>query len=148
VPWAFKFKSHEFFPGSIVNVTVRNIRVASVGPTPWMYPAVGRHAATKYGAFQLGLTYSGTPRVHSGTPYVRNVTFENIHIASSGFPGSIVGLPESCFEQLSFINITFGKTVNSSTWNCKNVQVGSFAHQNVDPPFTGCKNNNSAGTCA
>jgi polygalacturonase len=145
VPWAFKFKSHEFFPGSIVNVTVRRIRVAAVGPTPWMYPNNGR---TRFGAFQLGLTYSGVPPKRSGTPYVRNVTFEDIHIASSGYPGTIAGLPESCFDQLTFKNVTFGKTINSSQWACKNVQASSFVHDGVDPPITRCINNNSAGTCA
>lgn len=30
VPWAFKFKSHEYDPGSIENVTVRRIQVGPV----------------------------------------------------------------------------------------------------------------------
>ena len=40
VPWAFKFKSHEYYPGNIENVTVRRIHVAAVAPTPWMYVCV------------------------------------------------------------------------------------------------------------
>lgn len=54
VPWAIKFKSHEYFPGSIENVTVRRVRIGAVGPTPWMYPASQAHG--NFGAFQLGLT--------------------------------------------------------------------------------------------
>jgi hypothetical protein len=132
----------EFFPGSIVNITVRRIKIGSVGSTPWMYP---RNSG---GAFALGLTYSGTPPSRHGTPYVQNVTFEDIHVVSAGTPGSIVGLPESCFEQLAFKNVTFGKITVSSKWGCKNVQKRSFVHQGVVPPFDGCTNNNSVGTCA
>ena len=146
VPWAFKFKSHEYFPGSIANVTVRRVRVAAVGPTPWMYP--NDDGRTKFGAFQLGLTYSGVPKQRSGTPFVSNVTFEDIHVDSAGFPGAVVGLPESCFDQLTFRNVTFGATVNSSAWKCANVQASSFRHDGVYPPFSGCTNNNTRGTCA
>ena len=141
VPWAIKFKSHEFFPGSIINVTVRRVKIGAVGPTPWMYPRISG------GAFALGLTYSGKPPRRHGTPYVQNVTFEDIHVLSAGTPGSIVGLPESCFEQLTFKNVTFGRITVSPKWGCKNVQKRSFVHQGVIPPFDGCTNNNSVGTC-
>jgi polygalacturonase len=144
VPWAIKFKSHEFFPGSIINVTVRRVRVGTVGPTPWMYP---QGHGGNYGAFALGLTYSGKPRRRSGTPYVQNITFEDIHVVESGTPGSIVGLPESCFQQLTFRNVSFGSTTISPKWGCRNVQNSSFVHQGVTPPFDGCTNANSAGTC-
>ena len=143
VPWAIKFKSHEFFPGSIINVTVRRVKIGSVGPTPWMYPEI-----RSGGAFALGLTYSGKPPTRHGTPYVQNVTFEDVHVVSAGTPGSIVGLPESCFEQLTFKNVTFGRTTVSPKWGCENVQKRSFVHQGVVPPFDGCANNNTIGTCA
>ena len=93
MPWAIKFKSHEFFPGSIINVTVRRIKIGPVGTTPWMYPH-GHDG--KQGAFALGLTYSGKSPSRHGTPYVQNVTFEDIHVVSAGMPGSVEGLPESC----------------------------------------------------
>ena len=146
VPWAIKFKSHEFFPGSIENVTVRRVRIGTVAATPWMYPA--SRAKGAFGAFQLGLTYSGKPPKRSGTPYVRNVTFEDVHVVSSGFPGRVTGLPESCFDSLTFQNVTFGETVASPKWVCANVQHSSFVHDGVVPPFAECVNNNSAGTCA
>ena len=146
VPWAIKIKSHEFFPGSIENVTVRRVRIGTVAATPWMYPA--SRAKGAFGAFQLGLTYSGKPLKRSGTPYVRNVTFEDIHVVSSGFPGRVAGLPESCFDALTFRNVTFGATVTSQGWHCANVQNRSFVHAGVVPPFAECVNNNSAGTCA
>jgi polygalacturonase len=148
VPWAIKFKSHEFFPGSIENVTVRRVRVGTVAATPWMFPASSAKGPGAFGAFQLGLTYSGKPRTHSGTPRVRNVTFEDVHVVSSGFPGRVAGLPESCFDALTFRNVTFGATVASPSWHCANVQNRSFVHDGVVPPFAECVNNNSAGTCA
>jgi polygalacturonase len=40
VPWALKFKSHQYQPGPIANITVRNIQIGKVGATPWMYPTV------------------------------------------------------------------------------------------------------------
>lgn len=91
--------------------------------------------------------YSGKAPRYSGTPYVRNVTFEDIQIESTGFPGAITGLPESCFMDLTFRNVSFGST-KSPGWNCNNVQMGTFVHDNVTPPISGCKNNNSVGTCA
>ncbi len=146
VPWAFKFKSHDFFPGSIENVTVRRINVGPVKPTSWMYPASRAHAPL--GAFQLGLTYSGKPpSIRSGTPYVRNITFEDIFIKSSQSPGSVSGLPESCFQGLRFINVSFGAIENSSEWGCKNVELKSFEHEGVVPPFGNCENT-ANGTCA
>ena len=91
VPWAIKFKSHEFFPGPIVNVTVRRVTIGAVGPTPWMYPA--HLARAPFGAFQLGLTYAGVPAHRSGTPFVRNITFEHIRVLSAGSPGMVAGPP-------------------------------------------------------
>ena len=146
VPWAFKFQSHEYFPGSIENVTVRRINVGAVKPTPWMYPA--SHERNPVGAFELGLTYSGIPPHRSGTPYVRNVTFEDIFILSSQAPGSIVGLQESCFRGLSFRNVTFGTIENTSKWVCKDVDTKSFVHVDVDPPFGECEYTPGNGTCA
>ena len=144
VPWAIKFKSHEYFPGPIENVTVRRVRIGGVGPTPWMYPA---SPTATFGAFQLGLTYTGGAPLHrSGAPRVRNITFEDIHVVAAGEPGAITGLPESCFQQLTFRNVTFGKLGDSSQWRCHNVQGTSFVHDGVVPPFAGCVNSN--GACA
>ena len=145
VPWAIKFKSHEYFPGDIVNVTVRRVRIGTVGPTPWMYP-VGHGG--DYGAFALGLTYSGKPLVRKGTPHVRNITFEDIHVTSAGTPGAVTGLPESCFQGLTFKNVTFSRLTRSSRWKCSNVQMKTFMQQGVVPPLNGCVNSNHVGTCA
>ena len=146
VPWAFKFKSHEYFPGSIENVTVRRINVGAVKPTPWMYPA--SRARKPLGAFALGLTYAGKAPVHrSGVPRARNITFEDIYIKSAQAPGSIVGLPESCFQGLRFVNVSFGAIENSSTWGCKDVDAESFVHVGVVPPFGTCQST-ATGTCA
>lgn len=145
VPWAIKFKSHEFFPGPIANVTVRRVQIGTVGPTPWMYPA--GHDGDG-GAFALGLTYSGKPLARRGTPLVTNITFEDIHVVSAGSPGEVLGLAESCFDQLTFRNVTFGHITGSPKWKCQNVQNSSFVQQGVMPPFDGCTNDNSVGTCS
>ena len=111
------------------------------------YPA--SRARSPLGAFELGLTYSGKAPVHrSGMPHVRNVTFEDIYIESAGAPGTIRGLPESCFDGLAFRNVTFGKLLNSSKWGCANVEAGSFVQEGVRPPFAMCANTPApAGTC-
>ena len=69
-------------------------------------------------------------------------------MVSAGSPGGVVGLPESCFDMLSFRNVTFGRTTVSDKWGCRNVQARSFSHTAVTPPFTGCTNDNSAGSCS
>ena len=142
VPWAFKFKSHEFFPGPIENILVRRIEIAAVASTPWMYPSIVG------GAFALGLRYAGTPRRRSGTPRARNITFEDIYVHSAGTPGKVQGLPESCFEELTFRNVTFGKLVHSTSWSCSDVEEHSFSHTEVRPPFPKCTNTAPPnGTC-
>lgn len=134
VPWAFKFKSHDYFPGPIENVMVRRITVGDVGATPWMYPK------GTFGTFQLGLTYGDQPPPHgspSGYPVARNITFEDITVASSDTPGSITGLHDSCFEHLTLRNITFGVT-RSLDWHCSNVQTSTLVSSGVKPPLSGC----------
>ena len=59
----------------------------------------------------------------------------------------VAGLPESCFDELTFRDVRFGVLVNSTAWRCSNVQQSSFVHEQVDPPFTGCKNAANS-TCA
>eukprot|EP01052_Picozoa_sp_SAG31_P043870 SAG31_NODE_7455_length_1685_cov_1.569987_1_plen_111_part_00 len=110
-----------------------------------MYP-VGHGT---YGAFALGLTYSGKPPARRGTPYVRNITFEDIHVESAGTPGAVSGLPESCFDQLTFRNVSFGRITGAKKdWACHNVQQSSFVQEGVSPPFGRCSNDNHVGTCA
>ena len=134
VPWAFKFKSHDYFPGPIENITVRRITVGDVGATPWMYPK------GTFGTFQLGLTYGDHPPPHGGPggyPVARNITFEDISVASSDTPGSITGLKDSCFEHLTLRNVTFSVTT-SPDWHCSNVQTSTLVSSGVKPPLTGC----------
>eukprot|EP00041_Stephanoeca_diplocostata_P023058 m.560444 g.560444 ORF g.560444 m.560444 type:complete len:501 (-) comp22210_c0_seq21:1766-3268(-) len=134
VPWAFKFKSHQYFPGPIENVTVRRIQVGPVAATPWMY----NDTRKVFQAFELGLTYGGNaPPVHWGAPLVRNITFADIHIEHAGAPGGIVGLPLSCMSQLTFRNVTFGST-GTPRWACKNVDNQSLVTHQVNPPITNC----------
>ena len=44
----------------------------------------------------------------SGAPYVRNIT-EDIRVQAADYPGSVKGLSESCFQDLTFRNVTFGQ---------------------------------------
>jgi polygalacturonase len=135
VPWAIKFKSHQFYPGPIENVTVRRVRIGAVGATPWMYPN-----SKSYDVFALGLTYSGkAPKAPSGVPLVRNITFEDIEITSADSPGSITGLNNSCFEHLTLKNVSIRNlTSKDASWGCSNVQLSTFTAQNVNPPIN-CK---------
>lgn len=120
VPWAIKFKSHQYYPGPIENVTVRRVAIGMSGPTPWMYPTYGG------GVWELGLSYGGRPPAHSfGAPRVRNITFEDISVVS-GRPGSIVGLNNSCFEYLTFKNVTFGTVQRPGTWTCEKIDLKTF----------------------
>ena len=135
VPWAIKFKSHQFYPGPIENVTVRRVRIGAVGATPWMYPN-----SKSYDVFALGLTYSGNAtKAPSGVPLVRNITFEDIEITSAASPGSITGLNNSCFEHLTLKNVSIiNLTSKVASWGCSNVQLSTFTAQNVNPPIK-CK---------
>ena len=143
VPWALKFKSHEFYPGPIENILVRRVEIAAVAPTPWMYPSIVASA------FDLGLKYKGVPPHRSGAPRARNITFEDIYVHSAGTPGYVKGLPESCFQNLTFRNVTFGKLLHSTAWRCSDVEADSFSHTGVSPPFLKCPNTPPPkGTCS
>lgn len=136
VPWAIKFKSHQYFPGPIENVTVRRVQIGCVNATPWMYPW---HPGSEYHAFDLGLTYGGkSPAEQSGIPHARNITFEDIRVVSADRPGIIAGLDESCFEHLTFRNVTFTAISGSQDWGCVNVQQSTFAADDVKPPISEC----------
>ena len=63
-------------------------------------------------------------------------------------PGSVAGLPESCFDGLTFRNVKFDSISQSPQWKCQNVQQRTFVHEGVVPPFHNCTNANHVGTCA
>ena len=111
-----------------------------------MYPEGHYRAA----AFELALEYGShpAPRVISGVPVVRNITFEDISIVSSQSPGSISGLNNSCFHRLTLRNVTFGSTTGSNKWSCSNVEQSSFVHVDVVPPVGACVNDNGKGACS
>ena len=141
VPWALKFKSHEWFPGPIENITVRRIAIGVVGSTPWMFPT------RRGGVWQLDLTYGGKePSTWSGLfPRARNVTFEDVTVDAADYAGRISGLNDSCFERLTFRNVSIrGGSAASSVdaelggWTCAYVQQSSFVAENVTPPFGSC----------
>ena len=141
VPWALRFKSHRWFSGPIENITVRRIAIGVVGSTPWMYPT-GRG-----GVWQLGLTYGGKePSPWSGLfPRVRNVTFEDVTVDAADYAGQIHGLNDSCFEHLTFRNVSIrggsaasGLSADEGGWSCAYVQQSTFVTESVTPPFGSC----------
>jgi polygalacturonase len=132
-PWAIKFKSHRYYPGPMENITIRRITIGKIGPTPWMYP-------DRTGiALIVGLTYQSDnpdhpPEHRSGSPLLRNVTFEDITIASAGQAGEFHGLPEDCMEGLTLRNITV--LDQNTTWYCDNADSKSLTVEDVSPPIT------------
>ncbi|KAL3912045.1 MAG: hypothetical protein SGARI_001351 [Bacillariaceae sp.] len=141
-PWAIKFKSHRYFPGPMENITIRRIAIGKIGPTPWMYPD------KKGTAIIVGLTYMSDnkhppPDNRSGSPLFRNVTFEDITIASAGLAGDFRGLPEDCLQGLTLRNISVLDDGGNNGWHCSNVDTDSLVVQDVSPAIhcTGNCNN-------
>lgn len=128
-PWAIKFKSHRNYPGPMENVTIRNIEMGKIGPTKWMYPqAVGS-------ALILGLSYGESPALHpSGKPLLKNLTLENITVASAGIAGQLMGFPEDCLQGLTLRNMSVRG--GTATWICQYVDLESLTVSNVYPPLT------------
>jgi polygalacturonase len=125
-PWAIKFKSHRYFPGPMENITIRNVVIGKIGPTPWMYPTFPGYA------FQVGLSYSDShSQQRSGSPLFRNVTFEDIVVITAGVAGSFHGLPEDCLQGLILRNVSV--LGGEARWTCDNVDLSSFIGDNVFP---------------
>jgi len=139
-PWAIKFKSHRYYPGPMENITIRRIEMGKIGATPWMYPKAAGSA------FLIGLSYSAKktpPTKRSGKPLFRNVTLEDISVASAGVAGQILGFPEDCLEGLSLRNITI--LDGAARWMCDKVDLDSLVVSNVHPPVSckgGCTRSN------
>mmetsp|Transcript_17002 Transcript_17002/g.35524 ORF Transcript_17002/g.35524 Transcript_17002/m.35524 type:complete len:512 (+) Transcript_17002:159-1694(+) len=140
-PWAIKFKSHRYYPGPMENITIRRIEIGKIGPTPWMYPTAAGSVLL------LGLSYKNNkpPAHRSGKPIFRNVTFEDIVVASAGVAGQIIGLPEDCLENLTLRNISvLGGNAN---WLCRNVDLNSLTASNVHPPVWCVGGFNTSSNC-
>jgi len=137
-PWAIKFKSHRYYPGPMENITIRRIAMGKLGSTPWMYPTAAGSA------FLIQLSYGEHPvpdNRRSGKPLFRNVTLEDISVASAGVAGLITGFPEDCLEGLSLRNITISG--GTAAWTCENIDLDSLVVSDVTPPVTctgGCVN--------
>mmetsp|Transcript_27325 Transcript_27325/g.64038 ORF Transcript_27325/g.64038 Transcript_27325/m.64038 type:complete len:575 (+) Transcript_27325:49-1773(+) len=131
-PWGIKFKSHRYYPGPMENITIRRIEMGRIGPTPYMYPTI------KGAAFLLGLGYGKkkTPDHRSGKPLFRNVTLEDITVASADIAGQIVGFPEDCLQGLTLRNISVRG--GTDDWRCEKVDLDSLEISDVYPPVT-CK---------
>ncbi len=120
------------------NITIRRIAVGKLGATPWMYPTAAGSA------FLIQLSYGEHPlpdNRRSGKPLFRNVTLEDISVASAGVAGLITGFHEDCLEGLSLKNITISG--GSATWTCKNIDLDSLVLSDVTPAVTctgGCIN--------
>ncbi len=117
------------------NITIRRIQMGHLGATPWMFPTAPGSAVLIY------LTYGEHPAPdskRSGKPIFRNVTLEDISVASAGVAGHIQGFPEVCLEGLTLKNYTVSK--GNATWVCDKVDLDSLTISNVFPPITcgGC----------
>ena len=121
------------------NITIRRIEMGHLGATPWMFPKAPGSAV------MVSLAYGEAPDPNrSGKPIFRNVTFEDISVASAGVAGQIVGFPENCLEGLTLKNITVSG--GNATWLCDKVDLDSLVISDVFPPVTcgGCDSGGSA----
>ena len=96
-------------------------------------------------AVMVSLAYGEAPDPsRSGMPIFRNVTFEDISVASASVAGEIAGFPDDCLEGLTLKNVTVSE--GNATWLCDKVDLESLTISDVFPPVTcgGCDSEGSA----
>ena len=103
--------------------------MGQIGPTPWMYPKFQGAAFDIY----LGYGEKQPPPHPSGKPLFRNVTLEDISVASAGV-AEIRGFPENCLQGLILRNISI--RAGTANWVCEKIDLDSLEVSNVYPPVT------------
>ena len=130
-PWAFKYKSHQTFPGTMRNHTYRRIKVGRLAPNTYQQPG---------GGFFLSIELRYHPLIPNRTcaawdcPLFEDVTFQDIRATGAVRAGDIAGFRGDLLRGLRFDNVTFAERPKQG-WQCGYVDLASFSATGVDPPL-------------
>lgn len=137
-PWAFKYKSHQGFAGTLRNHTYRRIRVGKIAPNTYQQPGGGYFLSIelRYHPLIPNRTCHINREANEGDcPIFEDISFEDIRATSAVRAGDIAGFKGDLLQGLSFKNITF-ETAPKTGWNCGFVDVRSFSAVDVAPPMS------------
>eukprot|EP00927_Polykrikos_kofoidii_P077578 TRINITY_DN74510_c0_g1_i1.p1 TRINITY_DN74510_c0_g1~~TRINITY_DN74510_c0_g1_i1.p1 ORF type:complete len:456 (+),score=62.94 TRINITY_DN74510_c0_g1_i1:56-1369(+) len=130
--WAFKYKSHQQYPGSLKNHTYRRIRVGRIAPNDYQQ---------KNGGYFMSIELRYHPLIPNRTchkwdcPLFENIHFEDIRATGASRAGDINGFDGDLLKGLTFRNVTFAEAPEQG-WSCAYVDTKSFSAIDVDPPLS------------
>jgi len=130
-PWAFKYKSHQAFPGTMKNHTYRRIRVGRIAPNDYQQ---------KGGGYFMSIELRYHPLIPHRTckdwncPKFEDVLFQDIRVTGAKRAGDINGFKGDLLKGLTLQNVTFSETP-SQGWSCGYVDLSTFRATNVNPPL-------------
>jgi hypothetical protein len=131
-PWAIKYKSHQQYPGEMVNHTFRRLRVGNIQPNTYQQPHAG---------YFMSIELRYHPLLPNRTchdwdcPRLRDVSFEDIRITGAARAGDLSGLKGDLLQGLTFSNVSFA-TLPPVGWSCSYVNLSSFKSTGVSPPLS------------
>eukprot|EP00038_Savillea_parva_P030910 m.81295 g.81295 ORF g.81295 m.81295 type:complete len:458 (+) comp9402_c1_seq1:109-1482(+) len=131
-PWAFKYKSHQSYPGTLRNHTYRRIRVGRIAPNSYQQPNGGYFMSIELRYHPLIPNRTCTPW---DCPLFDGVHFEDIVATGAARAGDINGFKGDLLNGLTFKNVTFKETPKLG-WSCGYVNLDTFSAQDVQPPLT------------
>ena len=131
-PWAIKYKSHQAYPGAMVNHTWRRLRVGDIRPNPYQQPHAGYFMSVEMRYHPL--LPNRTCRGSWECPLFENVSFEDISITGARRAGDLAGLPGDPLRGLRFRNVSF-RHLPPQGWHCSHVDLKSFVAEDVSPPL-------------
>eukprot|EP00756_Hemistasia_phaeocysticola_P057929 Hpha_TRINITY_DN34539_c0_g1::TRINITY_DN34539_c0_g1_i1::g.96428::m.96428 len=130
-PWAIKYKSHRYYPGTMKNHTWRNIRIGKIAPNTWQQAKGGT-------AIIIDLSYGEKPDPNpppcpTRCPLFSDVLFDNITVTGAVRAGAITGTDRNPLRSLAVRNLSF-LTPPDHGWSCKDVAV--LEATNVTPALS------------
>ena len=136
-PWAFKYKSHQQYAGTMRNHTFRRIRVGDISPNPYQQPDGGYFLSIelRYHALLPNRTCHINRAADQGDcPIFEDIRFEDIRATGAARCGDIAGFKGDLLRGLSFKNVTFA-TAPKKSWKCGYVDLQTFSAVDVSPPI-------------
>lgn len=131
-PWAFKYKSHQQYPGTMKNHTFRRIRVGRIAPNDYQQ---------KNGGYFMSIELRYHPLIPNRTchewncPRFEDIHFEDIRATGASRAGDINGFKGDLLKGLTFRNVTFAEEPKQG-WSCGYVDLDSFSAVDVSPPLS------------
>jgi hypothetical protein len=129
-PWAFKYKSHQQYPGTMKNHTYRRIRVGDIQPNSYQQ---------KNGGYFISIELRYHPLIPNRTcewwncPLFEDIRFEDIAATGAVRAGDINGFKGDLLKGLHFKNVTIGGKPKS--WTCGHVDLETFSAVDITPPL-------------